>query len=100
MATALKSGQRRQKGTADKVRIVLLVAIAAAVAGGLTWWLVRGFGSRNDAAVRNLTPSTQNTQSIFEAPVVSSSSAPASPPEGMVYITGGSFLWDRLTRPT
>jgi formylglycine-generating enzyme required for sulfatase activity len=96
MATALKSEQGRQKGTADKVRVLLVIAIALAVVGGLTWWLLRSSAPANDATVGNLTPSTQNAQSTFAATVVSSSSAPTSPPEGMVYIPGGEFSMGSL----
>jgi sulfatase modifying factor 1 len=96
MATALKSEQGRQKGAADRVRVVLVIAIALAVVGGLTWWLLRSSTPTNDASVRNLNLSTQNAQSTFAATVVGSSSAPNSPPEGMVYIPGGEFSMGSL----
>jgi formylglycine-generating enzyme required for sulfatase activity len=93
MASALRSKRFEDRST---VRIVLLIGIALAVAGGLTWWLLRRSAPVNDAAGRNLTASTPGAQSAFAPTIVSSTSPPNSPPEGMVYIPGGEFSMGSL----
>lgn len=81
------------------MRIAVLAAIALAVVGGLTWWLLHvpqpGNDSTLTAAGRSV-PDTPNAQPTFEATIVNSSSATASSLEGMVYIPGGEFSMGSL----
>jgi formylglycine-generating enzyme len=99
LATAVRSKDLKKTGRAASIRIGVLAAIALAVVGGLTWWLLRVRQPVNDptliAASRNV-PATANAQQTFEATIVNSASAPAPSPEGMVYIPGGEFSMGSL----
>ena len=99
MTTAVRSKDARKKKRAANVRIVGLAAIALTVAAVFAWWLVRVRQPANDstltAAGRSI-PGTTNAQPMFEETIVNSASAPASSPEGMVYIPGGEFSMGSL----
>jgi formylglycine-generating enzyme required for sulfatase activity len=79
---------------------VLLVALAVAVVGGLSWFLMRGSPQTNETTgtseARRTTPLTRNEQPGFEATIVNASSVSPPSPEGMVYIPGGEFSMGSL----
>ena len=75
-------------------RIVPIVAVALAIAGGLAFWRLRD--SRPVPVAAAAAPLTPNAQPGFEATVPNPAPAPGSPPEGMVFIPGGEFSMGSL----
>ncbi len=100
MATSIRSKDAHWKKSPANSRSVLFIAIAVAVVGSLAWWLLRGASSTPAPAAtateKKSAPVTPNAQPNFEATVVNPDRAPASSPEGMVYIPGGEFSMGSL----
>lgn len=99
MSTVSRTIRLQNQKRAGNGRTVIVMVIALAIVGLLTWWLffrsqpVHNFagGSATEAL-----PVTPNAQPNFEATIVNSTSAPGSSPEGMVYIPGGEFSMGSL----
>lgn len=99
MSTVTRTIRLQNQKRAENGRTVILMVIALAIVGLLTWWLffrsqpVHNFvgGSATEAL-----PVTPNAQPNFEATILNSTSAPGSLPEGMVYIPGGEFSMGSL----
>jgi formylglycine-generating enzyme required for sulfatase activity len=87
------------KRRAANGRIVFVAAIALAVVGLVTGWLLLRLRPLHDAAVSSATkvrPVTPNAQPNFEATIANPISAPGVLPEGMVFIPGGEFSMGSL----
>ena len=99
MSTVSRTIRLQNQKRVGNGRTVIVMVIALAIVGLLTWWLffrsqpVHNFagGSATEAL-----PVTPNAQPNFEATIVNSTSAPGSLPEGMVYIPGGEFSMGSL----
>jgi formylglycine-generating enzyme required for sulfatase activity len=90
----LQDHKRRVNG-----RIVLVAAIALAVIGAFSWWLLFRSHPVHDATVSSaikIFPVTPNAEPNFDATIVNSTLAPGPLPEGMVYIPGGEFSMGSL----
>jgi formylglycine-generating enzyme required for sulfatase activity len=90
---------QKQRPPVTRGRIVPLVVIGLAIIGGVSWAVMRGFGSANDAspaAVSRTTAVTPNAQPNFEATIPNSAPAPGALPEGMIYVPGGEFSMGSL----
>jgi len=99
MSTVTRTMRLQNQKLAGNGRTVILTAIALAVVGLLTWWLLFRSQPVHDAAVSSatkLSPGTPNAQPNFEATIANPVSAPGALPEGMVYIPGGEFSMGSL----
>ena len=99
MSTVTRTMRLQNQKLAGNGRTVILTAIALAVVGLLTWWLLFRTQPVHDAAVSSatkLSPGTPNAQPNFEATIANPVSAPGALPEGMVYIPGGEFSMGSL----
>jgi sulfatase modifying factor 1 len=98
MSTLIRTKELPKRTPVTKGRIMLLITIIIAVAGGLAWALSKDAGPAISTmtATGRTGASTPNAQPNFEATIVNSSPAPNLSPEGMVYIPGGEFSMGSL----
>ena len=98
MSTVIRTMKRQDHKRLANGQLVLVAVTVLAVAGLLSWLLVRS-QPVNDVTMTSATkiiPVIPNAQPTFEATIVNPVSLSGASPKGMVYIPGGEFSMGSL----